>query len=212
MTNVINKTMNKDCALVIFAKAPEPGLAKTRLAPVLGADGAARLASRMLATAVQRALAADVGPVELCCAPDASHSKFRQLAHDHGIALSEQGQGGLGARMHRAFERVLARHARALLIGTDSPDLDASALRAAAAALSAHPAVFTPAIDGGYVLVGLHRPMSPLFEDIEWSTSRVMEQTRRRLAQIGINAHELPTCRDIDEPDDLIHLPEEWRE
>lgn len=204
--------MNKDCALIIFAKAPEPGLAKTRLIPALGADGAARLAARMLATAVQRALEAGIGPVELCCAPDASHPQFQQLAHEHGIALSVQGEGDLGARMHRAFQRVLQHHSKAVLIGTDSLDLGASVLRDAAHALTGHSAVFAPAIDGGYVLVGLTRPISRLFEDIEWSTSRVMQQTRQRMAQLGVDARELPACRDIDEPDDLAYLPAEWRE
>jgi rSAM/selenodomain-associated transferase 1 len=204
--------MNKDCTLIIFAKAPVPGLAKTRLVPALGADGAARLAARMLATTVQRALEAGIGPVELCCAPDASHSQFRQLAHDHGIALSSQGEGDLGARMHRAFERVLKRHSQAILIGTDSPDLGASALRDASDALIDHPAVFAPATDGGYVLIGLTRPMPSLFQDIAWSTSQVMQQTRQRLTQFNVDAHELPTRRDIDEPDDLVHLPMEWRE
>lgn len=204
--------MNKDCALIIFAKAPVPGLAKTRLAPMLGADGAARLAARMLASTVQRALEADIGPVELCCAPDASHDAFRRLGLEHGIALSEQGDGDLGERMHRAFVRTLAQHARTILIGTDSPDLDAAALRDAADALRDHPAVFAPASDGGYVLVGLTRPMPFLFADIPWSTSEVMAQSRLRLSKYGVAVHEMQTRRDIDEPDDLDYLPTEWRE
>lgn len=204
--------MKPDCALIIFAKAPEPGLAKTRLAPLLGVEGAARLASRMLATTALRALAAGIGPVELCCAPDAGHPQFHQLARDHGIALTEQGQGDLGERMHRAFERVLSRYPRAIVIGTDSPDLETTALREAADALSDHPAVFAPATDGGYVLVGLTRPMPVLFQDIAWSSSEVMSQTRQRLARLGVIAYELPMHRDIDEPADFVYLPEEWRE
>lgn len=203
--------MDKDCALIIFAKAPLPGMAKTRLAPVLGAEGAARLASRMLKSALERALEAGIGPVELCCAPDTSHPQFRHAAAS-GVALALQGDGDLGERMHRAFVRSLARHPRTILIGTDSPDLNADTLRAAADALHERPAVFAPAMDGGYVLVGLTRPMPQLFQDIAWSTSQVMQQTRRRLQQLGIEAHELSVCRDIDEADDLAYLPEEWRE
>ncbi len=114
--------------------------------------------------------------------------------------------------MHRAFVRTLAQHPRAIVIGTDSPDLDAPALRDAAEALCDHPAVFAPATDGGYVLVGLTRPMPFLFHDIAWSTSGVMAQTRLRLSKFDVAAHELPTRRDIDEPDDLAYLPTEWRE
>jgi glycosyltransferase A (GT-A) superfamily protein (DUF2064 family) len=83
-------------------------------------------------------------------------------------------------------------------------------LREAAAALDRHPAVFGPAADGGYVLVGLRTPVAALFSGIEWSTARVMAQTRERLMTLGISAAELPTLHDIDEPDDLRHLPAGW--
>lgn len=206
--------MKPVCAVIVFAKAPVPGYAKTRLARVLGAEAAARLAARMLAETLREAMAAGIGPVELCCAPDETHPAFRQAVSEHPLALTQQGDGDLGARMQRAFLRALTTHDRALLIGTDAPALDAMHLRTAAAALQSHAAVVTPAFDGGYALIGLSRamptPFDVLFSDMAWSTSNVMAHTRGRLSHIGIDHAELPTLHDVDEPEDLIHLPREW--
>lgn len=189
-----------------MAKAPVAGLAKTRLIPALGAEGAAALAARMLSLAVSEALAAGVGPVTLCGAPDVSHPAFTTLAKDPRLTLHPQGEGDLGARMLRAFERGLARHDSAVLIGTDAPGLDATVLRAAVAALAAHDAVFAPAHDGGYALIGLRRAEPRLFEVMPWSTAQVMALTRERLRECGLRWHELPPLHDIDEPADLVHL------
>lgn len=201
--------MKTGCAVIVFAKAPVAGEVKSRLAGALGPQGAARLAARMLDDALARAREAAIGEVELCCAPDASHPRF-QAAADADTRLSLQGDGDIGVRMRRALEDALRRHPRAILIGTDSPALDAGTLRQAAMALHEHEAVFVPAHDGGYVLVGLARPCPRLFEDIAWSTGEVMRQTRARAAEAGIRICELEAVHDIDDPEDLEHLPKEW--
>ena len=197
-------------AIIVFAKAPVPGLAKTRLAPALGEVGAAALAERMLRHALAQAVAADVGPVELCAAPDASHPALQAAAAEHGVRLTEQGTGDLGLRMHRAFARSLMHHGGVLLIGTDAPSLDAGALRQAASALQDHDAVFVPALDGGYALVGQRRADPRWFTDMRWSHDRVMQDTRERLRAAGVRWAELPAVADIDEPADLVHLPPGW--
>lgn len=199
-------------AVVVFAKAPVPGLAKTRLAPALGADGAAALAARMLQHALAQAVQADIGPVELCGSPDATEPALMAAAAAAGAALTEQGTGDLGLRMHRAFARTLMQHGHALVIGTDAPALDAAMLREAAARLLDHDAVFVPALDGGYALVGLKRADPRWFSDMPWSTPRVMDETRRRLRAAGVRWAELAPVADIDEPPDLVHLPAAWRE
>jgi rSAM/selenodomain-associated transferase 1 len=199
-------------SVIVFAKAPVPGLAKTRLAPALGAAGAAALAERMLCHALEQATAAGVGPVELCATPDASHPALRQAAAACGAALAEQGPGDLGLRMHRAFERHLAVHDRALLIGTDAPSLDAMVLQQAAQALQQHEVVFVPALDGGYALVGQRRADPRWFSDMTWSHARVMADTRERLHVAGVRWAELPPVADIDEPADLALLPQGWLE
>ena len=218
--------MNTPCRIVVMAKTPVAGHAKTRLIPALGAQGAAALAERLLNHAVEQALAANLGPVELCGAsacnahqgdaePSAAlHPAFQRLADAWPITLSEQGSGDLGQRMHRAFERAFSTMpsgaGRVLLTGTDAPALGASVLRRAADALAGADAVFVPAHDGGYALVGLRRPAPTLFEDMVWSTPTVMAHTRGRLAAAGLRHTELPPLHDIDVPADLTHLPPEW--
>jgi rSAM/selenodomain-associated transferase 1 len=197
-------------ALIVFAKAPVVGLAKTRLIPALGAAGAAALAERLLVHAVEAAVAAGFDAVELCTTPDTGHPVFDPLARQHGLALAAQGEGDLGARMHRALARALLQHDRALLIGSDVPGLDAACLRQADAALATHDAVFVPALDGGYALVGLRRPAPQLFEGMAWSTPQVMQHTRQRAAASGLRVVELVALPDIDEPADLVHLPPGW--
>lgn len=196
--------------VIVFAKAPVPGQAKTRLTPALGAAGAAALAERMLQHTLAQAAASGIGPVELCAAPDATHLALQAAAAAHGAALSEQGGGDLGQRMHRAFARCLSRHGSALLVGTDAPSLDAAVLRQAAQALREHDAVFVPALDGGYALVGLRQADSRWFDGMRWSHGRVMEDTRVRLRDAGARWAELPAVADIDEPADLVHLPPDW--
>ena len=213
--------MNGACAVIVFAKAPLAGYAKTRLIPALGVAGAARLAERMLVHAVGQAVAADIGPVEVCAAPDATHPVFDGLAALHALALTAQGAGDLGARMQRAFARRLAATSApaveaSLLIGTDAPSLDAVRLRRARDELEAHDAVFVPALDGGYALVGLRRPtpalLAALFDGMAWSTPTVMARTRERLAALGVRVAELEAVADIDEPADLVHVPPAWLE
>ncbi len=203
------------CAVIVFAKAPLAGYAKTRLIPALGVEGAARLAERMLSHTVRQAVAAGIGPVEVCCAPDASHPAFGSLTATFRVALTEQGSGDLGVRMQRAFERRLAHPGlpvlgAALLIGTDAPALDAAVLRRARDALAAHDGVLVPALDGGYALVGLRQPAAGLFDGIAWSTPTVMAQTRERIKALGLRCTELDAVADIDEPADLMHAPPEW--
>jgi uncharacterized protein len=199
-------------SIIVFAKAPVAGLAKTRLTPALGSAGAAALAERMLRHALRQAAAADVGPVELCAAPDTTHPVLRDAAMACGASLAEQGPGDLGLRMHRAFARHLMRHGRALLIGTDAPALDAALLRQAAHALQRHEVVFVPALDGGYALVGQRRADPRWFSDMQWSHARVMADTRDRLRAAGVRWAELPPVADIDEPADLAHLAAAWLE
>ena len=202
--------MKKRCKIIVFAKAPVAGFAKTRLARVIGDDAAAALATRMLSETVAQAVAAAVGPVEICCAPDTSHAQFAIEQTRHTVALSAQGDGDLGARMWRAFDRALSEYKTVIIIGTDAPGLHAAHLQLAAKALSTHNAAFAPAHDGGYVMVGLSRVMPSLFEGVTWSTSEVMAQTREKLLSLNASCFELPAFFDIDEASDLQHLPAGW--
>jgi rSAM/selenodomain-associated transferase 1 len=188
--------------IVVFAKAPVPGRVKTRLIPALGEDGAARLAREMLEHTLDEALATGLS-VELCGDPDAADWREPRP----GLALTGQGEGGLGERLARSAARVLAEEP-ILLIGADCPELTRQLLAAAAAALSECDAVVHPALDGGYALLGLRRFDRSLFEGIAWSTDEVAAQTLARIEDLGWSLRMGEALRDIDEPDDLLVMPD----
>jgi uncharacterized protein len=197
--------------IVIFAKAPLPGRVKTRLIPVLGEAGAARLAARMLDGALAQALAAAVGPVELCMSPAPDAPGWAGIPLPPGIETSDQGEGDLGARMGHAAQRAIAQGEAVLLTGTDCPQLSAARLKEAAAQLTGHDAVLHRAADGGYVLLGLRAFDATLFTDMPWSTHAVARLTLERMAALGWRVWVGEMLRDIDEPADLAWLPETLR-
>ena len=190
-------------AVAILAKAPLPGLAKTRLIPALGREGAALLQARLIARTLATACAAATGPVSLWAASE--ESPFRELAQPFPVKLARQVGGDLGARMHAAFESSCPT----LVIGSDCPVLEPKHLRGAADALrDGFDAAVIPAEDGGYVLIGLRRPQPALFADMRWGTETVMAETRRRAAELGLAVRELAPLWDVDVPDDLERLRE----
>lgn len=197
----------RDCVLIVFAKAPDPGRVKSRLWPAIGPAGAARLQARLVQRAVATAVRAGCAHVVLSCAPRMNHPFFERTALAHGVARQAQGRGDLGARMATALARGLATHRYALLMGSDCPSLDVARLRRAAAALrDGRDAVFAPAEDGGYALVGLARRSTGLFRGVPWGTGEVMAATRARLRRLGWRWEELPVVWDVDRPEDLVRL------
>jgi len=196
-----------DLAILVFARAPVPGAAKTRLIPLLGADAAAALQGRLLRHALATARAAAPDHLELWCAPDAAHPALAAAALAHHASLHVQQGADLGARMAHAFACALRRARRAICIGTDCPALTARHLREAAAALDAgNDAVIAPAEDGGYTLIGLAQSEPRLFSDVNWSSAQVMPQTRDRLRACGLRWRELETLWDVDRPGDWQRL------
>ncbi len=198
--------------IVIFAKAPVAGLAKTRLIPALGAEQSARLARRMLLHALREAQAAAVGPVELCVTPRPSDPDWQGLLPLEGITWTAQPEGDLGARMSQAAARATASGDYLLLIGTDCPQLDANALRSAAAHLERSDAVLVPTYDGGYALLGMRQFHPRPFEPMRWSTAEVAARTIERIRGLGWSLAIGDMLHDIDEPADLRWLPGDWRD
>lgn len=195
----------KPVRIVVFAKAPQAGKAKTRLIPALGAQGAAHLAQRMLTRTLRQALAADIGTVELCAEPKVGSEAWRGVTLPPEIMTSEQVTGDLGARLAAATAHAAAQGEAVLLIGTDCPELDAPKLRAAARSLATQDAVLYPTADGGYALLGLNRFHASLFRDVPWSTGAVARLTLERLQALAWSVHIAPALHDVDEPEDLIY-------
>jgi rSAM/selenodomain-associated transferase 1 len=192
-------------SIAVFAKAPVPGEVKSRLVPLLGPEAAAELHEVLVQRTLDVARNSGVGPVSLWCMPDTRHPFFDACAALFGIPLHEQRGGDLGERMEWTLATLLA-DGPALLIGSDCPALSAEDLRAAAGSLATHDAVFQPAEDGGYVLVGLARPVPGLFEGMRWGEGDVMKETRLRLRRSGATWREMPTRWDVDRPEDYRRL------
>jgi hypothetical protein len=192
-----------DRALAVFVKLPRPGLVKTRLLPVLGQELAAdlyrALAERVLAATTPRR--GDYERLVFFDPPDAGEAMRSWLPAGR---LRRQEGADLGARMRAAFDRVFARGARqAVLIGSDEPRLSRADVLLALGALERHDLVLGPALDGGYYLVGLRRSVPALFDGIDWSSGRVLEDTRARAEAEGLAVTLLEPRRDIDTAEDL---------
>ncbi|MHB1676199.1 MAG: TIGR04282 family arsenosugar biosynthesis glycosyltransferase [Sulfuriferula sp.] len=202
----------KPVRIVIFTKAPQSGFAKTRLIPALGVQGAADLAQLMFTHTVTEALAAQVGPVELCVTPAAADAAWGTLAIPDTIQWSDQGEGDLGTRLARTTQRVIDGGESILLIGTDCPELTANHLQQAANTLQYFDSTLIPTADGGYVLLGLNHFHPFIFSNIAWSTDTVAFETLCRIGQLRWSVTNQPMLHDIDEPDDLKWLPANWTE
>lgn len=196
-----------DTLICVFAKEPQAGAVKTRLIPLLGPQGAADFHARCVRHALKTALDADLGPIALCCSPDSGAVFFARCAADFGVARTEQGDGNLGDRMHRALEHGLSKHESVIIFGVDCPALQAQDISEAAQALRGdYDAALSPAEDGGYVLIGTQKADRRLFDNVMWSTAQVMKQTRDNLQELGWQWKELALQWDIDRPADYQRL------
>ncbi len=181
--------------IICFARAPRLGQGKQRLAREIGAVPALRF-QRIRLSAVLRALSTLRG-VDKYLSLTPPGARVRTPA---GWQVMSQGHGDLGARMHHLFQCFPGR--RVVLLGTDIPALGAPDIRAALRALRGHDAVFGPAFDGGYYLVGLapRRPARP-FAQARWSSEHALADTLRNFA--GFRVACLRRLRDIDTAEDL---------
>lgn len=194
--------------LIVFTRYPRPGQAKTRLIPALGAEGAARLQIAMTEHCLVqgRAMARSFGREIAIYYANGEVTELRNwLGSD--LQYRPQADGDLGAKMLGAFEEALESKAGAVIIGTDCPGIDAALLEQAFRQLGTVDVVLGPALDGGYYLIGLRRAMPELFENIAWSSDRVLHQTLAVADRLGLTVHQLPALPDIDRPEDLQYLP-----
>ncbi|OOZ37704.1 TIGR04282 family arsenosugar biosynthesis glycosyltransferase [Solemya velesiana gill symbiont] len=199
-----------DSRLLIFAKAPIAGLAKTRLAPALGHEGAADFYAGLLHETVSKFSACEIAPIACWCAPNTDHPLFNSFRREHGITLEVQKGRDLGERMATAAATALEKSTSVVLIGGDCPLLTPGHLEQALLWLEGGAdAVLGPAEDGGYVLLGLSRFDEHLFQDISWGESEVLETTRSRLSDLGWSWQELDTLWDVDRPEDLVRYRNE---
>lgn len=195
-------------ALLIFCRAPRLGQVKTRLAAKLGAPLTLRLYRAMLGDCFElgRALAPDAATAA-CYTPDDALKNSELGALWGGSCFPQRGED-LGARMINALADARARgFARAVIIGSDAPDLTLDYLRQAFALLHQNDIVVGPSADGGFVLIGASRPVSPeIFADIKWSHADVCARLTENLRAQQLSFSRLETRHDVDEIEDLTAL------
>ena len=200
---------NQQTCIILFAKFPAQGMAKTRLQPALGIEGAAQMAHKLLLHSIEQAVATGF-TVELCVSPAPTDPCWQALNLPDSLQWSAQAEGDLGLRMLIASQQALARFEQVILIGTDCPSLTTIRIRQAAQQLEIQDSVMIPAFDGGYVLFGFKQVAARLFSTIEWSTASVAKVTQQRLAELSWSVALLAPLPDIDEPEDLCYLPNGW--
>lgn len=209
-----------DTAILIFARQPVPGKVKTRLIPALGIDNATRLYVQMLRQSINTAVNSHLADILLYISAESDPQYFLSNPLTSEIKLQIQQGNNLGEKMFNALEQTLIKYKRAVLIGTDCPFLNAGILHAAILALNTDKAdrntmVFSPSLDGGYVLVGASQVCRGVFKDIAWGTGLVMSQTRSALQKQQLQWRELKKLQDIDTGEDLsalsqVHGFQQW--
>ena len=191
--------------LIIFSRYPQPGKTKTRMIPALGADGAAQLQRKMtehtLNTAKQLLSNRNI-TIEIHFAGGDIELMRQWLGKD--LQYVPQVAGDLGEKMRSAFDRAFSLDGqRVVTIGIDCPDIDSTILNNAFDSLQTHDLTLGSAEDGGYYLIGLNRAVPQLFDNINWGTERVLEQTKNIAEKLDLQVHYLPTLSDVDRPEDL---------
>lgn len=192
-----------DACIALFARVPVAGQVKTRLIPALGEAGALHLHEHLLARILGVLQQQTLCAAELWLDTAGTHP----LVAACGLPQHLQQGDDLGARMAHAAAATLQRYRRVLIIGTDTPTLDAPYLEQALQALDqGNDVVLGPAFDGGYVLIGLADTPRPVFDAIAWGTEQVLQQTLSAVAAAGLRCHVLEAQPDVDRPEDLRYL------
>jgi len=192
--------------IIVFAREPVPGTAKTRLIAKLGRHNTAALADAFIHDALAKAGALGT-PLALAgdAASGVTNSRyFRVLARRHRAVLLEQGEGTLGARMRRVIERFADRGA--ILIGTDTPSLPAGLLRRSLVLLRTASVVLGPSLDGGYYLLGVRGVMPDIFRGVRWGSASVLAETIARLDRQRFRYALAPSWYDVDRWSDVLLL------
>jgi uncharacterized protein len=193
-------------ALFVMAKDPRPGRVKTRLCPPLTLDTAARLYRCFLLDVLDAVAGVPgVDPVVAYTPPEA-RQEFVRISNGAFRLVPQEG-ADLGARLENSFRVLFGDgYHRVAAVSTDSPDLPPEFLRDAFLRLDRAPVVIGACPDGGYYLIGMARLIPELFREMPWSTERVVPETERRAAALGLGVARLPVWHDVDTAADLARL------
>jgi len=191
--------------LAVFARAPRAGRAKTRLAPVLGDEGAAHLYSAFLRDTLRTCRRVTSVDLTVWAADDPDDPLLVDLIGP-ATPCRRQAEGDLGRRMGAALAAGIARSGACIVVGSDVPTLPASQIASAADALARADVVLGPAADGGYYLVGARAEVPRIFDGVRWSTRHTLADTRAAARREGLRVVETSPWYDVDTPRDLSLL------
>lgn len=188
-------------ALIIFSKSPGKTNVKTRLSGHLSENERLMLHTALLEGTVEKLR--NIPGVDTLISYDGDGDYLKKL----GLRMFPQSGGDLGKKMHAAIEKVLEEgYSKTVLVGVDIPGLSVGIINKSFELLEDCDAVFGPARDGGYYLVGLKSPSEEIFSGIEWSTETTLKQTLAKAASLGLRVSFTDTLSDIDRPEDLKKL------
>jgi len=207
--------------LVVFAKSPVLGFAKTRLQPTLPQEFSLSLHTRLTRIVLNQWSQSKICPVACWVAGDMQN--FSEKIFDKGepyvvkLPTYQQPEGGLGERLIAAINQTffsgsaVDQHKKSdvqgvFVMGTDCPFIDKDYLLLACEKLTQYDVVIGPADDGGYVLLGLKEPNMNLFTNVRWGESSVFKSTIDKVKAAKLSYFELPSLSDIDQPEDLVKL------
>ena len=189
--------------LIIFTKSPVLGEVKTRLQPDYSPEQSLFVHKKLISHTLELTKSLKNIDVELCCAPDRNTSYFLSCENNYPITLNNQQGDDLGERMAFSMSVSLQTYEKVVVIGTDCPDINEDYINQAFAALNSNDVVIGPAMDGGYVLLGLKTFSIEIFKNISWSTDKVLSQTKKNLKNLSLEYNELDVMHDLDRPEDL---------
>ena len=192
-----------DSWLILLARWPERGVGKSRLAAGLGAEDAFALERAFLMDTL--AWAGQVRNLLIAHTPSTAAADFRRCAPR--ARLRVQPDGDLGRRIHHAFSEAFGLGAsRAVIIGSDSPNLPGATLHACMEGLTQADAVVAPTFDGGFCALGLREPVAELFSGVRWSSPIVFDQLTRNAHALGLTMTTTTTWYDVDDATALRRL------
>lgn len=187
--------------VLFFVRWPEPGRVKTRLAHTVGNDEACRIHKLLAETCYREAMVAMSGGV-VVCGTGAEADRFQGWLPG-AAAYWEQPNAGLGERLAAMFARAFEEGAPAVAaMGSDAPTLRAASIAMAMRKLSRHDVAILPALDGGYVLIGMRAMRAELFGGMPWSTPELFDRTRDVCVQAGLKLFTGPAFGDVDTHED----------
>jgi rSAM/selenodomain-associated transferase 1 len=196
-----------DNCVLFFVKYPVRGKVKTRLAAELGKEVAVELYKNFVLDTLSTIRQLNI-PFRICFHPESARAKVKDWLGEQYTYIAQEGSN-LGQRMKNALSQTFEENVtRAILIGSDSPDLPVDLCIQAMQSLESHHAVMGPSSDGGYYLIGFSKAhfLPGAFDDILWSTEDVFQQTVDVFEEYSSNVHILPQWFDIDTHDDLREL------